>query len=95
MKRIKPVKKVLIKRERPKLNEYDYIYIDSDKIENLLNAHIRNPEFGTIFKKPSFFAKCEYSIKKLSKTGFIERIILLIIGSILTLFVQIIIKKWI
>ena len=95
MKRKRPVKEVLIKRERPKLNEYDYIYTDSDKVENLLTAHIRNPELGTIFKKPSFFAKCEYKIKKLSKKGFIEKIILLIIGSILTLLVQIIIKKWI
>jgi hypothetical protein len=93
MKRKKPVKKVLIKRERPQLNEYDYIYVDSDKFSNLITAHIGNPSIGTIFKKPSIRAKCEYTCKKWSKTGIIEKIILLIIGAGLTLIVQMILKN--
>ncbi len=95
MKRVKPKRKVLIKRERPSINEYDYIYVDSDQIEHLFIAHIRNPSSSTIFKKAGLVAKIEYKIKHYSNTGLIEKIILLIIGSMLTFIGMYVYDHWI
>lgn len=95
MKRIRPKRKVLIKRERPQLKEYDYIYVDSGQIEHLFSANIRNPSSSTIFKKAGLIAKIEYKIKHYSKTGLIERFILLIIGSMLTIIGMYVYDHWI
>lgn len=84
MKRIRPAKQVLIKRTRPKLNEYDYIFVDSDKVDHLLGAHERDPNFGTIFEKAGFFAQLEFKIRHLRKNKFsvIVSVLALLISAI-------------
>lgn len=95
MKRVRPAKQVLIKRTRPKLDEYDYIFVDSNKVDHLLESKIRNPDFGTIFEKAGMFARIEYKIKHIKKSKLIHQILLLIIGGLITLLVQFIFENWI
>jgi hypothetical protein len=95
MKRIKPSKQVLIKRTRPKLDEYDYIFVDKNKVDDLFNVRNTNPKLGTIFEKAGIFARIEYKIKHIKKSKLFNQILLMIIGGILTLIFQFIFENWI
>jgi hypothetical protein len=95
MKRVRPAKQVLIKRTRPKLDEYDYIFVDKNKVDHLLESKIRNPDLGTIFEMAGLYARIEYKIKHIKKSKLFNQILLLIIGGLITLLVQFIIENWI
>ena len=95
MKRIRPAKQVLIKRTRPNLDEYDYIFVESDKVDHLFESRISNPDLGTIFEKAGIFARIEYKIKHIKKSKLFNQILLLVFGGAITLFFQLIFENWI
>lgn len=95
MKRVRPEKQVLIKRTRPQKDEYDYIFVDINKVNNLLESKIENPDFGTIFERAGLFARIEYKFKHIKKSKLFNQILLMIIGGVITLFFQYIFENWI
>ncbi len=95
MKRIRPTKKVLIKRIRPKLDEYDYIFVEGDKVDHLIEAREKNLEMGTVFERAGIFARLEYKVKHIKKSKLFNQVLLLIIGGIISLIIQYIFENWV
>lgn len=94
MKRRKKTKQVLVKRIFFETGTYDYLYRDKETADKIIKSTENRTE-GAKFKKAEWYISAEYKIKSFFKSKHFEKVIYIIIGSILTLLIKHIFKNWI
>ena len=87
MKRRKKPKQVLVKRIFFEKGIYDYLYRDKETAEKIIKS-TKNRTESHKFEKAEWYVSTEYKIKKFFKSKHFEKVVYIIVGSILTLLVK-------